>query len=107
MRLYKSSANVLKLSSPAFNVSIDMADDDQSRMSLSERMSWEDDSLVRKGTSVLCYHLDVVLMTGQSAPAKSSLPVVRHAVRNETLSAANQLDRMTIWIRNVESECIG
>lgn len=35
--------------------------------------------------------------------AKSSLPIVRHAVRNEELSAANQLDRMTIWIRNVES----
>ena len=35
--------------------------------------------------------------------AKSSLPVVRHAVRNEELAAANNLDRMTIWIRNVES----
>ncbi|KAH9948872.1 hypothetical protein B0H21DRAFT_206131 [Amylocystis lapponica] len=82
MRLYKSSANVLKLPSPGLHVTMDMADDDESRMSVSERMSWEDDSLIRK--------------------AKSSLPVVRHAVHSEELAAANQLDRMTIWIRNVE-----
>jgi len=38
---------------------------------MSERESWEDDTLVRK--------------------AKSSLPVVRHALRNEEVAAANHL----------------
>lgn len=30
------------------------------------------------------------------------MPTVRHAIRNEQLAADNRLDRMTIWIRNVE-----
>lgn len=54
-------------------------------------------------------HLSLVLwralkwLIDSTDAAKSSLPVVRHAVRNEELAAANNLDRMTIWIRNVES----
>jgi serine/threonine-protein kinase GIN4 len=36
--------------------------------------------------------------------AKSSLPVVRHAIRNERVAADSRLDRMTIWMQNVESE---
>ena len=35
---------------------------------------------------------------------KSSLPVVRQAVRSEKIAADNRMDRMTIWIRNVERE---
>ena len=34
--------------------------------------------------------------------ANSSLPVVRHAIRNERIAAENQMDRMTLWIKNVE-----
>lgn len=34
--------------------------------------------------------------------AKSSLPVVHHALRNDQIAAANKADRMTIWIKNVE-----
>lgn len=34
--------------------------------------------------------------------AKSSLPVVRHAVHNERVAADNRMDRMAIWMRNVE-----
>ncbi|OBZ68659.1 Serine/threonine-protein kinase par-1 [Grifola frondosa] len=82
VQLYKSSTQALRLSTPALTLESQVIDEDESRMSLSERESWEDDALVRR--------------------AKSSLPVVRHAVRNEEMSAANQLDRMTIWIRNVE-----
>jgi len=37
--------------------------------------------------------------------ANSSLPVVRHAVRNERVAADARMDRMTIWMRNVESSC--
>ncbi|KAF7298854.1 Protein kinase domain-containing protein [Mycena indigotica] len=46
------------------------------------RESWEDELLERE--------------------AKSSLPVVRHAVHNERVAADNQADRMAIWMRNVE-----
>jgi serine/threonine-protein kinase GIN4 len=35
--------------------------------------------------------------------AKSSLPVVRHAVHNEQLAADNRLDRMQIWMNSIES----
>lgn len=33
----------------------------------------------------------------------SSLPVVRQAEHNERLAADSRMDRMTIWMRNVES----
>ncbi|KAJ7689156.1 hypothetical protein B0H17DRAFT_643200 [Mycena rosella] len=52
------------------------------RSSVSRRESWEDEALERD--------------------AKSSLPVVRHAVHNERVAADNRLDRMAIWMRNVE-----
>ncbi|KAF8887180.1 hypothetical protein BD779DRAFT_1528545 [Infundibulicybe gibba] len=48
----------------------------------SRRQSWEDEAFSRD--------------------AKSSLPVVHQAVRNEQLAADSQIDRMTIWMRNVE-----
>ncbi|KAH9936578.1 uncharacterized protein B0H18DRAFT_1113952 [Fomitopsis serialis] len=86
MRLYKSSTMALGRSTPALQLLID-DEDDISRMSVSERESWEDDDLVHRELN---------------DAAKSSLPVVRHAVRNEELAAANKLDRMTIWVRNVE-----
>ncbi|KAI0923171.1 hypothetical protein AcV7_005759 [Taiwanofungus camphoratus] len=76
VRLYKTSTLALGRSAPALLSTEAADDDDESRMSMSERASWEDDTLIRK--------------------------VVRHAVRNEDIAAANQLDRMTIWIRNVE-----
>lgn len=41
-----------------------------------------------------------------NATAKSSLPVVRHALRAEQVAADNKVDRMSMWIRNVERECI-
>ncbi|TFY64348.1 hypothetical protein EVJ58_g2676 [Rhodofomes roseus] len=87
MRLYKSSTMALGRSTPALQLPNDDDDDDISRMSVSERESWEDDNLVRRVS------IDA---------ANSSLPVVRYAVRNEELAVANKLDRMTIWIRNVE-----
>ncbi|KAF7348357.1 Protein kinase domain-containing protein [Mycena sanguinolenta] len=58
-------------------------DDTVSRRSPSiGRESWEDEAFER----------DV----------KSSLPVVRHAVHNEQVAADNRIDRMAIWMRNVE-----
>ncbi|OSX59648.1 hypothetical protein POSPLADRAFT_1075257 [Postia placenta MAD-698-R-SB12] len=81
LRLYKSSTMALGRSTPAL-ILPEGDDDNLSRKSISARASWEDDVLVRK--------------------ANSSLPMVRHAVRNEELAAANQLDRMTLWARNVE-----
>lgn len=36
--------------------------------------------------------------------AKSSLPIVRQAEKTEKVAAENQLDRMTLWIKSVESE---
>ncbi|KAH8082009.1 hypothetical protein BXZ70DRAFT_631704 [Cristinia sonorae] len=82
VRLYKSSA-ALALGRAIGTEAINGDDDDgESRRSVSDRASWENDALVRE--------------------AKSSLPVVRHAVRNEQLAQESQLDRMTIWIRSVE-----
>ncbi|KAJ7288021.1 hypothetical protein C8J57DRAFT_1459679 [Mycena rebaudengoi] len=64
-------------------VSVDAQDDSVSRRSNSlRRESWEDEAFERD--------------------AKSSLPVVRHAVHNERLAADNRMDRMAIWMRNVE-----
>ncbi|EJD40487.1 kinase-like protein [Auricularia subglabra TFB-10046 SS5] len=34
--------------------------------------------------------------------ANTSLPVVHHAIRTERIAAENQLDRMSLWIQNVE-----
>ncbi|KAJ7433039.1 hypothetical protein B0H11DRAFT_773977 [Mycena galericulata] len=64
-------------------LSAEVQDDSVSRRSPSlRRESWEDEALERD--------------------AKSSLPVVRHAVHNERLAADNMQDRMAIWMRNVE-----
>ncbi|KAJ6621778.1 hypothetical protein B0H10DRAFT_2015719 [Mycena sp. CBHHK59/15] len=64
-------------------LSAETQDDNVSRRSPSPRReSWEDEALERD--------------------AKSSLPVVRHAVHNERLAADNRMDRMAIWMRNVE-----
>ncbi|KAF8132205.1 hypothetical protein K438DRAFT_1998613 [Mycena galopus ATCC 62051] len=61
----------------------DTPDDAASRRSPSlRRESWEDEAFERD--------------------AKSSLPVVRHAVHNERVAADNRMDRMAIWMRNVE-----
>ncbi|KAJ7451595.1 hypothetical protein FB451DRAFT_702631 [Mycena latifolia] len=64
-------------------LSAELQDDTVSRRSPSlRRESWEDEALERD--------------------AKSSLPVVRHAVHNERVAADNRMDRMAIWMRNVE-----
>ncbi|KAJ6461646.1 hypothetical protein DFH09DRAFT_582339 [Mycena vulgaris] len=64
-------------------LSAELQDDTVSRRSPSlRRESWEDEALERD--------------------AKSSLPVVRHAVHNERVAADNRNDRMAIWMRNVE-----
>ncbi|KAJ7147185.1 kinase-like domain-containing protein [Mycena crocata] len=61
----------------------ELQDETVSRRSPSlRRESWEDEALERD--------------------AKSSLPVVRHAVHNERLAADSRMDRMAIWMRNVE-----
>ena len=39
-----------------------------------------------------------------SSKANSSLPVVKNALASERVAADNHTDRMTIWMRNVESE---
>ncbi|KAL4250578.1 Serine/threonine-protein kinase ATG1 [Abortiporus biennis] len=80
VRLYKSSTQAL--AAARSSTIMDAEDEEEERRSISMRASWEDDEVVRR--------------------AKSSLPVVRHAVRNEQVAAENHLDRMTIWIKNVE-----
>ncbi|ESK95245.1 map microtubule affinity-regulating kinase 4 isoform 2 [Moniliophthora roreri MCA 2997] len=62
--------------------SANIQDDLETRFSRSERPSWEDDALVRE--------------------AKSSLPGVRQAIHSEHVGADNQVDRLTLWMRNVE-----
>lgn len=42
-------------------------------------------------------------VSDDTLPAKSSLPVVRHAIHNDHMAADNQINRMAIWMRNVES----
>ncbi|KAG9083731.1 hypothetical protein FRC06_004392 [Ceratobasidium sp. 370] len=54
----------------------------QHRRSLSVGEAWGDDAVNRLITS--------------------SLPAVRHALQNEQMGADGQVDRMAIWIRNVE-----
>lgn len=110
VRLYKSSTLALGRSNPALNASASAeadADELESRRSVSQRASWEDDVLVREGKSRRCRISEGRALTGPEFgclfAANSSLPVVRHAIRNEHVAAANQLDRMTIWIKNVES----
>ena len=109
VRLYKSSTLALGRSNPALNASAGDAEDGESRRSVSQRASWEDDDLVREGTCSFCRIQEQFVLTdgelGHFFAADSSLPVVRHALRNQRVAAANDLDRMTIWIKNVESEC--
>ncbi|KAF8510407.1 hypothetical protein BU17DRAFT_70068 [Hysterangium stoloniferum] len=92
IRLYKSSAlgsygNLLGnksttgLSSVAPELS-HSTEGDSTRPSKDTKESWESDAAV---------HI-----------AKSSLPTVCHAIINEQIAADNHLDRMTIWIWNVE-----
>ncbi|CAK5270445.1 unnamed protein product, partial [Mycena citricolor] len=57
-------------------------DGGESQHSSTRRESWEDEEFER----------DV----------KSSLPVVRHALHNERVAEDNRMDRMAIWMRNVE-----
>ncbi|KAE9394875.1 hypothetical protein BT96DRAFT_998101 [Gymnopus androsaceus JB14] len=64
------------------NLSVDQHTDAESRGSRSERESWEDEECVRA--------------------VKSSLPVVKHAVHNEQVAADNRVDRLTLWMKNVE-----
>ncbi|KAF9255643.1 hypothetical protein L218DRAFT_314111 [Marasmius fiardii PR-910] len=80
MQKYKSST--LGRNSSVRDITADKQEELESRVSHSERESWEDEGLVRE--------------------AKSSLPVVRQAIHNERVGADNQTDRLTLWMRNVE-----
>jgi hypothetical protein len=71
-------------------------------MSQSIRESWEDEVLFREG---MFWCDDSAHSSRLPSAAKSSLPVVRQAVHNERVGADNRADRMTIWMRNVESAC--
>ncbi|KAI0693211.1 hypothetical protein BC835DRAFT_1546100 [Cytidiella melzeri] len=77
-RIYKTSTQALGYSKSSRD---DTPEEGGSNRSTSDK-AWEDEEIFRE--------------------AKSSLPVVRNAVRNEQFAAASQLDRMTIWIKNVE-----
>ncbi|KLO07620.1 hypothetical protein SCHPADRAFT_859973 [Schizopora paradoxa] len=81
VRLYRSST-LGRSSRQSGRRSSARTEDDDPRLSSSQHESWEDDSFVRN--------------------AKSSLPVVRHAMHNEQVAADNKVDRMSMWIRNVE-----
>ncbi|KAI0769137.1 hypothetical protein BD413DRAFT_560042 [Trametes elegans] len=88
VRLYKSSTQLLGRSTPALTLGSDNADEEESGLSLSTHPSWEDGVLVARPEV--------------GVAAKSSLPVVRNAARTEQVAAENRLDRMTVWIQNVE-----
>jgi hypothetical protein len=104
VRLYKTSA-IAQLTgrmTPSQVLSTDVGEDDlQLRRNHSERESWQDESLLRDGVFFSTF-LDGDLIFLE---ANSSLPVVRHAVRTERVAADARADRMTIWMRNVESSC--
>ncbi|THV03038.1 kinase-like protein [Dendrothele bispora CBS 962.96] len=78
MQRYKSSS----LRGHGRQISVHQPDDMESRGDQTERESWEDEDVIRQ--------------------AKSSLPVARHAVHNERVAAENRVDRLTLWMRNVE-----
>ncbi|KAJ3731278.1 hypothetical protein DFJ43DRAFT_438028 [Lentinula guzmanii] len=80
-QMYKTSS-LTGRSYHSRNLSVDQNTDAESRGTHSERESWEDEECVRA--------------------VKSSLPVVKHAVHNEQVAAENRVDRMTLWMRNVE-----
>ncbi len=48
-RLYKSSTLALGLSTPALSVAGEGVEEDESRRSLSNRASWEDEQIIREG----------------------------------------------------------
>ncbi|KAF8631694.1 hypothetical protein AX15_002243 [Amanita polypyramis BW_CC] len=79
MQFYKSST--LGRTTPR-TTSFDLLDDATRAEPPSERLSWEDEALVRD--------------------ANSSLPAVRHALHNERVGVDAKADRMSIWMRNVE-----
>lgn len=87
-RLYKSSTQAFKLSNPALSVNGDPVDYSRSR-SVSMSTSWEED-----------------MPSEGMVTNSSSLPVVRNAAQSEEMATANQLDRMTIWLKNVESRLL-
>jgi hypothetical protein len=71
----------------------------ETRREISVRQSWEDDSLIREGACSFYICLELT----KYRIANSSLPTVRHAVRNERFARENNDDRMNLWIHNVES----
>ncbi|KAF8627400.1 hypothetical protein AX17_006215 [Amanita inopinata Kibby_2008] len=80
MQFYKSSTQ--GRTTPARSESFDFLDDATRGEDPSDRHSWEDEILIRE--------------------ADSSLPAVRHAILNERVGGDAKVDRMTIWMRNVE-----
>ncbi|KAI8994232.1 hypothetical protein BD414DRAFT_576788 [Trametes punicea] len=72
VRLYKSSTQLLGRSTPALTLGSDNADEEESRMSLSARASWEEEVLQAKAPS------------------------------EQVAEEDKKLDRMTLWIQNVD-----
>ena len=85
MRLYKSSTQLLGRSTPALTLGSEQGDDDSNN--LSEQPSWDDDGLLFN-----------------FMPCDSRLTSTSLTVRHEHVE--NRMDRMTIWIQNVESPFI-
>ena len=85
MRLYKSSTQLLGRSTPALTLGSDQGDDESNN--LSEQPSWDDDGL------------PTYLMSAETKLTSTSL-----TARNDQVE--NRMDRMTVWIQNVESSFI-
>ena len=85
VRLYKSSTQMLGRSTPALTLGSDQGDDDSNN--LSEQPSWDDDG------SLFSFMQAELRLTSASLTA-----------RNEHVE--NRMDRMTIWIQDVESQSI-
>ena len=85
MRLYKSSTQLLGRSTPALTLGSDQGDDESNN--LSEQPSWDDDGL------------PTYLMSAETKLTSTSL-----TARNDQVE--NRIDRMTVWIQNVESSFI-
>lgn len=106
VRLYKSSTHALSRSTNALDVSgsvfIEAEGNSRQSASASESLSWEGD--VSRECMSEFLHSRMDSSDASDFIARSSLPVVRQVARTEQVAAENQLDRMTLWIKSVESK---
>ena len=109
-RLYKSSTLGFSRSNQALDVSGSTEPEGDSRFdtSLSGKASSQwDDEMGRECKRIvfplhLSQHLLITCLTTVSA--KSSLPILGQVAQTEKVAAENQLDRMSLWIKSVESK---